>query len=316
MTRPISASNWHDDRPLVTDLLATHSEAIASVQKGIYANDIGKELYTKGGNPQRYDDIWILRFVLSHRGNVKSATKAAMKTMVFREEKKLNVVGDLRHKLKHYNGEENDVTSSEATSTDLPGRKRFNGSCDKEAMFHFLPDKNQNIWRIAQLCKINLDKIVTEMSEEELSEWYLYEKEAVYQVLDEITRRTGRLTKSMKIIDMTNMQLLKMNRTFVKRDAAASKVGEDFYPQLLGTMFIFNSPGWLSGFWSLIRPFFPKRVAEKIVFLPSLSKMNKSKKSFESPILRHISKEHLPEKYGGMNKTWPLPHAGSHFLKD
>jgi hypothetical protein len=315
MTPTISASNWHDDRPLVADLLDKHSEAIASVQKGVYANDIGKELYTKGGSAQCYDDIWILRFVLSHRGNVKSATKAAIKTMIFREEKKLNVVGDLRHKLKHFNGEDNDVTSSDVTSTDLPGRKLFNSFCEKDAILHFLPDKNKSIWRIVQLCKINLDKLVTEMSEEDLLEWYLYENEAVYQVVDEITRRTGRLTKSMKIIDMTNMQLLKMNRTFVKRDAAASKRSEDFYPQLLGTMFIFNSPGWLSGFWTLVRPFFPKRVAEKIVFLPSLSKMKKPKKDFES-ISRHIPEAHLPEKYGGMNKTWPLLHAGSHFLQD
>ena len=314
MTLSISASNWHDDRPLVADLLATHSEAIASVQEGVYANEIGKELFTKGGNPQCYDDIWILRFVLSHRGNVKSATKAAIKTMIFREEKKLNVVGDLRHKLKNYNGDDNDVTRSDATSTDLPGRKLFNSFCEKDAIINFLPDKNQSLWIIPQLCKINLDKVVAEMSQEELSEWYLYGNEAFYQILDEITRRTGRLTKSMKIIDMTNMQLLKMNRTFVKRDAAASKASEDFYPQLLGTMFIFNSPRWLSGFWILVRPFFPKRVAEKFVFLPSLLKMKKTKKDFES-ISRYISEEHLPEKYGGMNKTWPLLHAGSHFLQ-
>jgi len=111
--------------------------------------------------------------------------------------------------------------------------------------FFFLPDKNSSFWHISQLCKVDLDRIVTRMSEEELSQWYLYNSEATCQVLDEITRRTGRLTKFMRLIDMTNMQLLKMNRTYVKRDAAASKAYEVFYPQLLGTMFLFNSPGWL-----------------------------------------------------------------------
>ena len=315
MTPSISASNSRDDsRPLIVDLLAAHSEEIASVQEGIKANNLGKDLYIKGGNPQCYDDIWILRFVLSHRGNVKSATKAAIKTMIFREEKQLNVVGDLRYKIKNYSCEENDAFSSDV-ATDLPGRKLIISSFEKNANLFFLPDKNKSFWVITQLCKVDLERIVTEMSEEELSEWYLYHNEAIYQALDEITRRTGRLTKAMKIIDMKNMQLLKMNRTYVKRDAAASKVNEDFYPQLLGAMYIFNSPGWLSGFWVLVRPFFPKRVVEKIVFLPSLSKIKKSKKSFES-ILRYISEEHLPEKYGGMNKTWPLPHAGSQFLQN
>ena len=315
MTPSISASNSRDDsRPLIVDLLAAHSEEIASVQEGIKANNLGKDLYIKGGNPQCYDDIWILRFVLSHRGNVKSATKAAIKTMIFREEKQLNVVGDLRYKIKNYSCEENDAFSSDI-ATDLPGRKLIISSFEKNANLFFLPDKNKSFWVITQLCKVDLERIVTEMSEEELSEWYLYHNEAIYQALDEITRRTGRLTKAMKIIDMKNMQLLKMNRTYVKRDAAASKVNEDFYPQLLGAMYIFNSPGWLSGFWVLVRPFFPKRVVEKIVFLPSLSKIKKSKKSFES-ISRYISEEHLPEKYRGMHKTWPLPPAGSQFLQD
>jgi len=315
MTPSISASNSHDDRPLIADLLATHSEAIKSVQEGIKAHDVGNELYIKGGNPQCYDDIWILRFVLSHRSNVKSATKAAIKTMIFREEKKLNVVGDLRHKIKNYCGEDNDAFSTNV-ATDLPGRKLYNSCCEKEAIINFLPDKNRSILSITQLYKINLDKIVTKMSEEEYAEWYLYYKEAIYQVLDEITRRTGKLTKYVKIADMTNMQLLKMNRTFIKMDATISKKNEDFYPQLIGGVFVFNSPGWVSGFFKIfVKPFFPKRLVENIVFLPSLSKMKKSKKSFES-ILRFTSEEHLPEKYGGMNKTCPLPHVGSQFLQD
>jgi hypothetical protein len=314
MTPSISASNYHDDRPLIADLLVTHSKAIASVEEGIKANDTGKELYIKGGNPKCYDDIWILRYVLSHRGNVKSATKAAIKTMIFREEKKLNEIGVLRHKIKNYNGEDhgNDAFSSDV-STDLPGRKLFNTFCEEGAVMFFLPDKNRSFWHITQLSSVDLDRIVTGMSEEELADWYLYNNEATSQVLDDITRRTGRLTQFMRIIDMTDMQLLKMNRKYVKRDAAITKAYEDFYPQLLGTMFLFNSPGWLSAFWILVKPFFPKRVVEKIVFLPSLSKMKKSKKSLE-PFLRHISEEHLPKRYGGMNETWPLPSAGCQFL--
>mmetsp|Transcript_14407 Transcript_14407/g.20971 ORF Transcript_14407/g.20971 Transcript_14407/m.20971 type:complete len:225 (-) Transcript_14407:307-981(-) len=208
--------------------------------------------------------------------------------MIFREEKKLNEIGDLRHKIKNYNGEDNanDDFSSDV-STDLPGRKLFKNTFCEEGAIFFLPDKNSSFWHISQLCKVDLDRIVTRMSEEELSQWYLYNSEATCQVLDKITRRTGRLTKFMRLIDMTNMQLLKMNRTYVKRDAAASKAYEVFYPQLLGTMFLFNSPGWLSSFWILVKPFFPKRAVEKIDFLPSLSKMKKSKKSFD-PILRHI----------------------------
>mmetsp|Transcript_16049 Transcript_16049/g.23468 ORF Transcript_16049/g.23468 Transcript_16049/m.23468 type:complete len:91 (-) Transcript_16049:453-725(-) len=59
-----------------------------------------------------------------------------------------------------------------------------------------------------------------------------------------------------RFIDMTDMQLLKVNRTYVKRDAAAFIAYEDFFPQFLGAMLIFNSTGWLRGFWILAKPFF------------------------------------------------------------
>jgi len=307
--------NSHDDRPLIADLLVTHFVAIVSIRERINANDIGKELFHKGCNSERYDDIWILRFVLSHRCNVKSATKAALKTMIFREEKKLNEVGDLRYKIKNYKGEDNNATSNSNATNDLPGRKLFKTFCEKDAIFNFLPDKNRSISGIIQLSNVDMDRIVTDTSEEESFEWYLYHHESFHQVLDEITRRTGRLTKMMQIIDMANMQLLKMNLTYVKRDAYALHIIEEFYPEHFGAMFIFNSPGWLSGLWTLIRPLFPKTLVEKIDFLPSITKMKKSKVRFGS-VLRYISEDHLPEKYGGMNKSWPLPPAGSHFLQD
>ena len=61
---------------------------------------INRGVYHKGGNSKLYDEIWILRFVLSHKSNVKKATNAALATMKFREEKKLNELGDIHHRIK------------------------------------------------------------------------------------------------------------------------------------------------------------------------------------------------------------------------
>ena len=42
------------------------------------------------------------------------------------------------------------------------------------------------------------------MSAEQMKEMVLYSNEAMFQVVDEITRKTGRLTKVMKIVDMVS----------------------------------------------------------------------------------------------------------------
>ena len=105
---------------------------------------------------------------------------------------------------------------------------------------------------------------------------------------------------------------------------------EDYYPQSLGISFVANSPAWLSGVWSVFRSLFPKRVVEKVDFLPPLEKVirARSKSRLKSssmssssngadhlnllkPILRYISEEHLPVRYGGRNEQWPLPSVGS-----
>jgi hypothetical protein len=98
-----------------------------------------------------------------------------------------------------------------------------------------------------------------------------------------------------------------------KREGAISNALEDYYPQFLGCMLIANSPSLMSKIWFAMRPFFPKRLIEKVDFLPPLSKLKKSKETYLKPITKYVAVEHIPERFGGMNKEWPLPCAGFQF---
>jgi len=341
----MSISNQHDNRPFISDLLVKHSVAIEAVRSRIQADtNIGKELYNKGDNAKRYDDIWILRFVLSHKGNVKSAAKAAIRTMKFREDKKLNEVGDLRPRIQNH-GDAIDrdrlrlrlskLSSNRSRSRSmelkpLPGFALYDSFCGEHCAFQILPDTNRGLVVICDAGQIDMEGVIQNMTEEAMTEKYIYLKEAFFQVADEVTRRTGQLTKQMNLIDLGNVtwKELNRNRAYVRRDAKCAKALEDYYPQLLGTSFIANSPAWLSGVWSVFRSLFPKRVVEKVDFLPPLEKIirARSKSSSRSsssssngadhlnllkPILRYISEEHLPVRYGGRNEQWPLPSIGS-----
>lgn len=87
----------HDEKPFMKDLLEKHSKAIKSVRKKIlHDKDVGIPLW----NPEKHDDIWILRYVLSHTGNTKSAAKAALKTMKFRDEMKMDEVFSERNNVR------------------------------------------------------------------------------------------------------------------------------------------------------------------------------------------------------------------------
>lgn len=293
-----------DNRPLVKDLIEKHSKVIEGVREVIQKDKECFELYNKGDNQKRYDDIWILRFVLSHKGSVKSASKAALKTIKFREEKKLNELGDIRHRITNLG------VANETTIEPLPGAEVFERYCGENTNLMTQPDRNRGIVLYCDVGQIDQTGLAENISEEEMTETILYANEAVHQVVDDVTRRTGLLTKQLKIIDMGNVYLRQMDRAYLKRDAASSKKLEDYYPQLLGAMYIYNSPTWVSVLWSALRPFFPKRVAEKVDILPSLTKILKSKETHLKCVFGFVSEENLPERFGGKNKEWPLPAAG------
>ena len=56
---PIEPVNEHDDRVSVKDLIKEHREKIDKIREGIQDDP----LY----DPTRHDDLWIVRFWLSHK---------------------------------------------------------------------------------------------------------------------------------------------------------------------------------------------------------------------------------------------------------
>jgi hypothetical protein len=72
-----------DVRPSVLDLIEKNRKTIDAVKQALEKDP----LYTA----EKHDDLWIFRFVLSHKKKVKEAVKAATSTLKYRKEHKLDV---------------------------------------------------------------------------------------------------------------------------------------------------------------------------------------------------------------------------------
>jgi len=274
-----------DERPLVKDLLEKHANKIAEL-KAILEKE---ESYSA----EHYDDLWVLRFLLSHK-KVSKASKAAIHTMNFRQERKMNEMGDVRWRA-------NDHTDPQSDRI-FPCQRKYMEFCKtKDALMFTQPDPDRGVVQIIFPGKIDMTGVVDNMTADELLEGYLLGNEVVFQIVDEVTRRTGRLTKVLRIMDGSDFALSSFNSDYIKRDAAANKQLEDFYPQLLGTVVYANMPGWAHAIWRMFKPFFPKRFVEKVAVVQPL-KYPKDTKYF----LKYVSKDKLWEKYGGDNSTWPV----------
>lgn len=274
----------NDKRPLVKDLLDQHSSALAELRAILEKEDS----YMKG----QYDDIWMLRFLLTHK-KVCKASVAAIRTMKFRREWNLNDLGDIRFKLLNHLDHQSD-RHFEIT-------KKHLAFCKADtAMMYAQPDRDRGLVQVISPGQIDMKSLAVGMSHEELMNYYVTMNETIYQVNDEVTRRTGKLTKLLRIMDCSGIISKSFSPAFSKQDAAITKHLQDFYPQMLGRIIVSDMPSIIGYIWRMLKPILPRRVVEKVTFTKP------GKESDSKEYLDYISNDHLWARYGGSNGNWPI----------
>ena len=71
---------------------------------------------------------------------------------------------------------------------------------------------------------------------------------------------------------------------------AASKIGQDYYPECMGKFYIINAPYLFSTVWSFIKPWLDE---------VTVSKINILGKDYKKTLLEQIPAENLPKDLGG-----------------
>ena len=70
----------------------------------------------------------------------------------------------------------------------------------------------------------------------------------------------------------------------------ATSVAQDYYPEMLGQMFLVNTTFFFKTIWSVIKPFIDEKTRQKIQV---------EKDDYLEKILEYIDKENLPTILGG-----------------
>lgn len=274
---PIPPIDSYDFRPSVTSLMTEHRNVIEEVRNELFTDP----LY----NRHKHDDLWILRFVLSHKQNVTSAVRAAKYTLAFRNEHQLDAK-DVRY-----------MQPSENESL-----QRYMKYVHNDAIRFVVPDHQRSVILFIDIGGVNQHGLAANVKESDWLPSYLHYNEMAYQWIDYITRKTGRLTKLVRIIDGQNIQWNAFNIECSRRDGAVMKLTEDCYPQLLAGMYICDAPSYIQLPWRMIRPLFPKRVLQKFDFINPNTNTNE----YQRLILPHLCEDHVPARYGGLYKPWPV----------
>lgn len=115
----------------------------------------------------------------------------------------------------------------------------------------------------------------------------------IFPICSQVAGR--RIEKSMTIMDLKGVSIMSLFfgkiKTFTK---IAAKIAQDYYPEILGKMFIVNSGFMFRGIWGVVSMWIDKKTQNKICIISGSGKKE---------LLKDVSAESLPEFLGGKCKA-------------
>ncbi|ORX44227.1 CRAL/TRIO domain-containing protein [Piromyces finnis] len=170
--------------------------------------------------------------------------------------------------------------------------------------FYHKVDKYGRPIYIEQLGPLDLKKLFNVTTEEKMINHHLAQTELEH------------IETSCTIMDLKKVGLFQFAKafSFIK---SSSAIAQDYYPEMLGQMFIINAPMLFTSTWKLITPLLDPVTVKKIKILGG---------KYESEIFKVIDKENFPkflggtcecpECTGGCSRTDPGPWKEEQYTKD
>ena len=105
------------------------------------------------------------------------------------------------------------------------------------------------------------------------------------------SKQTGKLIdQSFTILDLDNIGISNLVGDTKKFLQIASSIGQDYYPENLGKMFLVKCSKFFTFLWSIVKAFLDLRTTRKITIIG---------KDYQSTLLQYVDPENLPLFFGG-----------------
>lgn len=262
-----------DSRDLET-LLPANGVRIATLLDAVRA-DVPQPLSDAGSaEPHHYDDIWALRFVLSHPEDA-NAIAAAKANIAWRKEKA-------------------DMLEAARRGDRLPrfaAIERF-----VVADYHGCTNSGAPLY-VVRAGISNPTAMMDEIPKADLVDFMMYRKEIGFAKCDRITRSTRVLVKLVTVNDLNDVSLLAgTEKRFQAVLGESSKLSEMYYPQLLDRAVLVNVPYIFSAIWSVMKNVLNAKARSKVAICPGDALKGDISKC---PFAKLLDLETLPSFLGG-----------------
>lgn len=225
------------------------------------------EVQNMGINDPTYDDAYLLRFLRARKFDLP-------KTL----EMWRNFI-----KWRHENNVDN-ILSMDFSEMDQAKKYYPHG--------YFRTDKSGRPIYIERIGYLKFDALTKIISMDRMQLYFVQSYERLLkEIFPACTKAAGkRVDQTCYIIDLKDAGAKLFSSSMREIIKLASKIGQDYYPEVLGNMFIINTPMVFHGIWGLIKPFIDEKTKKKIHILGS---------KYRKELSEFISDENLPDFLGG-----------------
>lgn len=157
---------------------------------------------------------------------------------------------------------------------------------------YFRVDRKGRPIYIERIGKLNLKELFKVTTQERLIKYYTQSYERLLkQIFPSCTAAAGLpCNQTVTILDLKGGSMGMVSKQVYDFIQLASKIGQDYYPEILGQMFIINAPMLFTGIWTVIKGWLDEKTRNKIKILGS---------KYEKDLFEVVDPENLPDFLGG-----------------
>jgi hypothetical protein len=304
----------------VVQLLAKHADKVSALRREVKAHP--------HFHADRHDGLWLLRYLLSHQCKVKPAAVAAKKALQMRADRGLDAIAKVVRtqycqewphfaKLEVAGGvfylprRPSDESAAEGAAWAALDAAVLRGepvdACHAAAHAAHAAAGGEGEWLWyarghIEACRMtDMDMHGLWRLRREMDEYMIYDHEWNFVLLDEATRRTGRLVKVVRAYSSRGFRLKDLSLKLLQHDGEQQTLAQDLYPQLLGQQLFCDLPKIIHWMWvHVIAPLTPERTRSKTCIVDTANRAD------GALLDRHLKPEERPVWLGGRSpKEWP-----------
>lgn len=122
---------------------------------------------------------------------------------------------------------------------------------------------------VERLGYTNPEMMIKTVPYSRMFEYHCYHMEGKSSLVDRLSHRTGKVVRTVKIMDLSGLGRQHLNRKGLLYFKKLIDISQRNYPEMLGTLYVVNTPWIFSLGWSIVKPWLNEKTLEKIHVLGS-----------------------------------------------